>query len=1008
MKAIAAALRRYVLLAVHAILGDVSFSWRPPGWLRRGGASVAARPVRSGLALVALAAATVGGWIFWNAWSHRPQPLETDWIVRAPSPADPSDKFVPQMLWITFDRSIAALDQIGKPSLQGVTMTPAVPGNWRWASGTELMFEPKEEWPAATDFRITFSRQMFSPHARIVSMSKTFRTAPFTAQIGDLTFYINPKDPATKQVTSTFTFSHAVNRDSLQQALKLDVQGAEPIFAAGQPPFTLTYDKRDRIVYFRSANIVLPQLSTFLRVTLPESIGAALGDANLTGETHQDVMIPSQYDLFHISSAQVVVVKDKNDEPSQALILGTSVGVKPEVFNGHIHAYVLPPRFDDDHKPKPYAGPAEIDAKVLARAREIDLVPIASEETFTSAPSFRLKVPESSQLYLTIDKTIKSLGDFPLRDDFATVANVPTFEREVRLMYDGALLALNGERKLSVSSRGVDEIEYRLARVNPGEINHLVSQSDGSFSSPIFSSDNFGENDLAETIVRRVSVTNANAAERNYSAFDLSEFVDNRDANAGKLGLFILHAYGRTTGNGAGYYKDDGSVLADADLAKQQNDGGEPARPEDIGSLLSDRRLILVTDLGLIVKDNADQTHDVFVQSIKSGEPVGGVQVSVLGKNGLPLLSVETDDQGRASIPSLEDFQHERRPVAYVAQRDRDVSFLPFGRADRELNLSRFDTSGLEGVKPKDLTTFLFTDRGIYRPGDPVKLGLILKQHNWRGNLAGMPVELDVTDPRGQQIESRVLKSDAVGFLESTFPTRETSLTGEYQADCYLVKDKDDKTLLGKTSFKVKEFLPDRMKIASRLVGEIPEGWVAQKGLQAQITLRNLYGSAAAGHRVKGRLTLMPAASASAAIPTSTSPIPTWTRTRRASRTSSICRSRTPTMTAQPSSRSMRSAWNRPPTSFPSWPRASKRRAAAASRPTRASSSRRAPGCWARSRMAISVTSITAASAACGCWRSIPISSPSPSTILRSSWSSAVTSPCWCSSRMAITATSRC
>jgi uncharacterized repeat protein (TIGR01451 family) len=852
------AVRRHVQLAFQALLGDVSFSWHAPGWLRRTGQGIARRPVVSTLAFLALLAAVIGGWLAWNGWKHRPQPLVTDWIIQAPSVANPSNKFEPQTLSISFDRSVAALAQIGKPSLPGVTMTPALPGSWRWTSGANLIFEPQQDWPAATEYTVTFSRQIFSDHARLVTLSKTFRTAAFTAQLSDLVFYINPKDPAAKQVTATFTFTHPVDRNSLQRELKTDAQGAESVFAAGQPHFKLTYAQRDRVVYYRSANIVLPQLSTYLRLTLPDSIKAAAGDTTLAEEIHQDVMIPSQFDLFHINSAQVVIVKDKDAEPAQALILNTSVGIKPEVLNGHIHAYVLPPRFDKDHVLKPWAGPAEIDAKVLARAKETDLVPIASEETYTPAPSFHLKAPENAQVYVTIDKGIKSLGDFPLRDDYNAVDAVPPFEREVKLMYAGSLLALNGERKLSVSSRGVDEIEYRLARVNPGEINHLVSQSEGSFQSPIFGSDNFGESDLAETIVKRDSIANTDAAQRNYSAFDFSDFVKDSSANEGKLGLFILHVYGRKTGDGAGYYQQGGDVLKDSDLAQQNDYHGEKSRPENIDTLLSDRRLILVTDLGLIVKDNADATHDVFVQSIKTGEPVGGAKVSVLGKNGLPLLTVETNDQGRASIPSLADFQHEKRPVAYVAQRDRDISFLPFGREDRELNLSRFDTSGLEGVKPGDLTAFLFTDRGIYRPGDEVKLGLVVKQHNWRGNLLGVPLEMDIIDPRGQTVQTRVLKSDATGFLETTFPTRETSLTGEYQADCFLVKDKDNKMLLGEQSFRVKEFLPDRLKIAAKLLGDIPEGWIAQKGLQAQVTLRNLYGSAAAGHRMHGKLTLMP------------------------------------------------------------------------------------------------------------------------------------------------------
>ena len=860
MKSIAAAFRRYVRFVVHALLGDFTFAWRPPAWGSRLGKVLAERPLRSGVALLALIVAGVGGWIAWNAWAHRPQPLETDWIVQAPGLPEPSDEFVPQALEITFDRSVAALAQLGKTSLEGVTLNPPEPGTWRWTSGSDLLFEPKQDWPAGTEFRVTLSRQLFSDQARLASLGKTFRTAPFQGQIDDLAFYINPKDPATKQVTATLTFSHSVDRASLQSALKVDVQGNESVFTAGQAPFVLRYDRRDRVVYFRSANVVLPKLSTFLRLTLPATIKPMAGDTALAGEVHREVMIPSQYDLFHINSAQVVIVKDKEAEPSQALILNTSVGIKPEALNGHIHAFVLPPRFDGRHLPKAWAGPAEIDARIRAEAKEIDLVPIPGEETYISTPSFRMKAPEGAQLFIMIDKNVVSLGDFPLHDDYASVANVPRFERELRLMSDGALLALNGERKLSVASRGVDEIEYRLARVNPGEINHLVSQSEGSFSSPVFNSFSFGEEDLSETIVRRVGIGNADPGLRNYSAFDLSEFVSRRDANEGKLGLFILHAYGRKTGQGAGYYEQSGSVLLDPELSKRENGGGEPARPEDMGSLLCDRRLILVTDLGLIVKDNADQTHDVFVQSIKTGGPVAGVKVSVLGKNGLALLTVETDDQGRAPIPSLEDFRHEKRPIAYLAQAGPDISFLPFGREDRELNLSRFDTSGIEGIKPGDLTTFLFTDRGIYRPGDEVKLGLILKQHNWSGNLAGLPIELDVTNPRGQQIDSRVLKSDAIGFLDSTVTTHETSMTGAYQADCYLVKDKENKTLLGETAFQVKEFLPDRMKISATLVGDISEGWIAQKNLQARVLLRNLYGSAAAGHRVRGKLTLMPSA----------------------------------------------------------------------------------------------------------------------------------------------------
>ena len=44
----------------------------------------------------------------------------------------------------------------------GVVMTPAVRGTWRWLSSTLLTFEPAESWPAAKEYRST-SRSFRSP-----------------------------------------------------------------------------------------------------------------------------------------------------------------------------------------------------------------------------------------------------------------------------------------------------------------------------------------------------------------------------------------------------------------------------------------------------------------------------------------------------------------------------------------------------------------------------------------------------------------------------------------------------------------------------------------------------------------------------------------------------------------------------------------------------------------------------------------------------------------------------
>ena len=60
----------------------------------------------------------------------------------------------------------------------------------------------------------------------------------------------------------------------------------------------------------------------------------------------------------------------------------------------------------------------------------------------------------------------------------------------------------------------------------------------------------------------------------------------------------------------------------------------------------------------------------------------------------------------------------------------------------RELDLSRFDTGGVEsGRTPQQLSAYLFSDRGIYRPGETVHLGVITRSADWEASLTGLPID---------------------------------------------------------------------------------------------------------------------------------------------------------------------------------------------------------------------------------------------------------------------------
>jgi hypothetical protein len=449
-------LRPYVRHArsfIASLTGEISFAWRPPLWAHRLWQNIARKPLRSALIFLSVLALVAAALVLHSFWKHRPVPLETNWIVNAPPVPAPGDKFQPQPLAITFDRSIAPLEKIGKQVTAGIHLTPSIPGVWRWWSGNTLAFEPTQDWPAATTFDLVLDRALFPRHARLATLSKQFQTPPFTVSLDDLQFYINPADPAHKQITATLVFSHPIDRKSLEENLELTSQDDDKIFdpsTAQHARRTITYAKRDRIAYIRSADLHLPDNSGYARLRLSRDARTTLGGATLDSTADGQVIVPSLYDLFHFDSAQVVIVQNKEGEPEQALILHGSIGVKIATLASAIHAWVLPPRPGPEKgKFIPWDGPAQITPEILAHATPINLQSVATEKEYDDTQSFHLQAPENAQLYIAVDKGIKALGGFPLGAKYEAVGTIPAYPREIKLMHSGALLARRTQNRTS-------------------------------------------------------------------------------------------------------------------------------------------------------------------------------------------------------------------------------------------------------------------------------------------------------------------------------------------------------------------------------------------------------------------------------------------------------------------------------------------------------------------------------------------------------------------------------
>src|SRR5438034_523235 len=865
----------YLKKVALAVFGRVQ--WSPPRWFSQSRAAFSrfnrAHRLITSSGIVAILLLFCGAAWTWHWYQHRPKPRYVS-VKIEPIPVTKLEKDLTfPTLDLRFSESAARLEDLKKTSVAGVRLDPPLAGKWMWANDQHLFFKPAEDWPADQKFKIIFDKKFFPPHVLVERLSYEFTTPPFEIAIKDLQLYQDPANPTQRQITATLELTHAVEPDELDRHLQLLMIGGSTIFPPNDPAphFALTYGLHKRIAYLRSSNVTLPEKENFLKLELSKGVRTAQGGAQTRQATEDKLRIPSNGTAFQIESIAGTIARNKNGEPEQIVILNTTADISSSELAKAIQIRLLPKReaetteetdsqssdsetadqsntsdenaqsaeseedessetTESDQATK-WQSPTDVPDDVLEQAKRIEFTVVPSEKAQDRQHAFKIRVESEGELYVRVAKGVRASGDYPLAEDYNAIVAVPQLPREVQIEGQGGLLALNGDRKLSIRSRALAGIEFEVARVATTQINHLVSQTQGKFEDPEFRDSHlFNQENISRIGIEQQPIAVEDKWKANYSAFDFSEHLRKPADGGSERGLFFLTAR-----------------------------GWDPAKKKPISSV-SDSRFLLITDIGILTKKNTDGSSDVFLMSIKNGQPLNGATVDILGKNGVPIQTAITAADGHCAFPSVEKLEREKTPVAFVARNGDDIAFMPFAREDRVLNFSRFEIEGAENIAPEGLDAFVFTERGVYRPGDEIHIGLVVKQRSWGGNLKGLPVETEVLDARDLRVQTKKLTLPETGFTELSYQTANESPTGLYTFNVYLIKDNRRSSLLGSATAQVKEFLPDRMKIETRLSKGAPRGWIRPKEMQGFVALANLYGTPATDRRVTGKVELTPSA----------------------------------------------------------------------------------------------------------------------------------------------------
>ena len=253
-------------------------------------------------------------------------------------------------------------------------------------------------------------------------------------------------------------------------------------------------------------------------------------------------------------------------------------------------------------------------------------------------------------------------------------------------------------------------------------------------------------------------------------------------------------------------------------------------------------RNVFASNMGLIVKEGNDGSMMVVVTDLLTAEPLKEVHVDIHNYQQQFITSKQTDKDG---VAIFEPLGSDEKISFVIATNGQDKAYLKINDGN-SLSVSDFDVGGVD--VSDGLKGFMYAERGVWRPGDSIFIGFILK--DIRNEFpSGHPVIFELYNSRSQLIDKQVQNLNDWHFHTFRTKTDEDAPTGNYSAQI---------SVGGKTFYKylpVETIKPNRLKIDFQMENSV---LYAGKSNPADIWVGWLHGASAKNLNTKVSVSLYP------------------------------------------------------------------------------------------------------------------------------------------------------
>ncbi len=396
----------------------------------------------------------------------------------------------------------------------------------------------------------------------------------------------------------------------------------------------------------------------------------------------------------------------------------------------------------------------------------------------------------------------------------------------VALSGDGFILPRAKGKGLAVDTVNVSRVKIHVLRISERMLSNQIRFAGRRYDlTPVLKSGTMNRYQLREWARNLMSVVWSGTMEvepdhnRNVeTAFPLADII-----KPGEVGAYLVVA------------EDAVHAMRESFFRPKASDEDETFEEEGENEIAA--HWVISTDIALTAATAADGLH-LFARSLASADPLSGIKLSLLA-TGQDLLGEGMTDAGGHFVfaPGLMRGTRANAPSSIVA-------YGPAGDfAILDLHRAAFDLSdrGVSGrPAPGAIEAFLYTERGIYRPGQTVELMALLRDRVGKA-IGDMPLTFVLRRPDGVEAKRFAMRAQPEGGFHRPVPLSLTAARGMWTLEAYIDPSGG---AVGRVEFDVEDFVPQRLKVT--LSTTTP---VLRPGQPIGATVEGafLYGAPAAG-----------------------------------------------------------------------------------------------------------------------------------------------------------------